>query len=557
MPEADTGGHAQHLPPHRAGDGLAEEPLELALDGGRRSRERRARRQGDDRQQRRVEHRAVDRVDDPVQHPLDGDHLGRQGSSGQELDGDQRDEDPPSGGPDQGQAAAHEGAEPARGPAARPRGDLERERVRWLDPAAHRVTPSRRGPSARPVSFSRDRPPSGPVGLAWRWLADPVGKDSGDAVVDRTIRRAVDAACVDVCRGRAPDLPRSVDVGGELVRAVRFHRIAPLAHVALRDARPDLAALLREDRDHALNQHVRVTASLAAIASTLAGTPWLVVKGPVLSESLHPVAGLRSYNDLDVLVAPADVRHAGERLLDSGWHVLATSDDLLNGEVAGELELGRAGGAVVDLHWSLVLSETLRGRFNAPTSELIERSVPLMVGPVEVRTLDPVDTLVHLCHHAALSGAVRLLHLLDVDQAARRVDDWDEVVRRARSWGAGPQVWLVLGRAERVLGTPVPSDLGRRLGLSRNFGRLMAAVDSVLPVPAVRREASWPRLVARAARPSASATAWTAMRNAFLGALNRARRAPTAAAVGPAGRRDVATWFAEVERVSRRPAAQQ
>jgi hypothetical protein len=366
----------------------------------------------------------------------------------------------------------------------------------------------------------------------------------------RTVGRAVDSLCVDVCLGRRLEVPELPGIEDELVRAVRFHRIAPLAHVALREVRPDLAALLREDRDQALLHHVRVTTTLAAISSTLTDLAWATFKGPVLSESLHPVAGLRSYGDLDVLVAPTDLREAGQRLLTAGWEVLATPDDLLNGEVTGEIELGRAGGAVIDLHWSLVLSDTLRRRFHVPTADLLARSTPLMIGPVEVRTFDATDTLVHLCHHAAFSGAVRLIHLLDSDQAARRIQDWDLVVQRTRSWGAGPQVGLVLARAQRVLGTPVPSDLDRRLGLSRAFGSLMSAVDRAWPTPALRGDASWPRLVARAVRPSATATATRALQNAGLGVVTRARPATVPEQNVQARRDDVEAWFSAVERVA-------
>jgi hypothetical protein len=362
-----------------------------------------------------------------------------------------------------------------------------------------------------------------------------------------SLPRAVDGVCVAVCRGRRPDVPDLPGIEDELVRAVRFHRIAPLAHVALRDVRPDLAALLREDRDQALVHHVRVTTSLAAIRSTLGDLPWVTFKGPVLSEWLHPVPGLRSYADLDVLVGPSDLREAGERMLGAGWQVLATRDDLLNGEVTGELELGRSGGAVVDLHWSLVISETLRRRFHVPTVDLLARSTPVMIGPVEVRTFDATDALVHLCHHAAFSGAVRLVHLLDVDRAAARIEDWDRVAHRAGSWGAGAQVGLVLARARRVLGTPVPEDLDRQLGLSRAFQTLVSTVDLARPTAGVRRDASWPRLVARAARPSAFGTASTALRNAVLGAVNRARPDPAREQSKPAGRDDVEAWFSAVE----------
>ncbi|HET6939547.1 MAG TPA: hypothetical protein VFI19_13115, partial [Nocardioides sp.] len=141
-------------------------------------------------------------------------------------------------------------------------------------------------------------------------------------------------------------------------------------------------------------------------------------------------------------------------------------------------------------------------------------------------------------------------HLLDVDQAARRIEDWDLVVRRARSWGAGAQVGLVLARSGRVLGTPVPRDLDRRLGLSRAFGTLSSTVDRAWPTPAVRNEASWPRLVARVARPSATATAFRALQNAVLGAVNRARPTPTPAPPTPAARDDVEAWFSAVEAVA-------
>jgi hypothetical protein len=344
-----------------------------------------------------------------------------------------------------------------------------------------------------------------------------------------------------------PELPGFED---ELVRAVRFHRIAPLAHVALRDVRPDLAALLRDDRDRALMHHVRATTTLAAIGSTLTGLRWVTFKGPVLSESLHPLAGLRSYGDLDILVDPTDLREACERLLGTGWQVLATPDDLLNGEVTGELEIARAGSVMVDLHWSLVLSETLRRRFPLPTYALLARSTPATIGAVEVRTLDATDTFVHLCHHAAFSGAVRLVHLLDVDQAARRIEDWDDVAGRARSWGAGAQVGVVLARASRVLGTPVPRDFHRRLGLSPAFKSVLSAVDVVWPAAGVRREASWPRLVARAARPSATATAARTLQNAVLGAVNRARPTPAVEQRTGASRDDVDAWVSAVEAVA-------
>src|SRR5690554_3716266 len=106
-------------------------------------------------------------------------------------------------------------------------------------------------------------------------------------------QRAVDGALVAICRGIPPDLPPGQDVADDFVAAARYHRISPLAHVALRESHPDLAARLRTDRDEAMLNHLRTTALLGGIAQTLEDIDWLVFKGPVLAEFAHPVPGIR------------------------------------------------------------------------------------------------------------------------------------------------------------------------------------------------------------------------------------------------------------------------
>ncbi|MDQ7993380.1 MAG: nucleotidyltransferase family protein [Propionicimonas sp.] len=283
-------------------------------------------------------------------------------------------------------------------------------------------------------------------------------------------RRAVDALLVELCTGDAVEARVDARDADDLAAAARFHRIAPLAHVRLREARPDLAAGLRGDRDRARMHHLRVCATVAGLAGVLDGLEWLVFKGPVLSQVAHPVPGLRSYNDLDLLVAPDRLRETCSRLYEAGWRAVFDTDLLRGPELPGELALIGAAGLWLDLHWSVVLAQSSRRRSPVSTDELVERRVPVGLGGVTVATFDPADSLLHVCHHAALTGAKRLLHLLDADRLARRVEDWDEVVRRARAWHIQAELALVLGRARRLLVTPVPPDLNRRLGLSAGFG---------------------------------------------------------------------------------------
>lgn len=339
----------------------------------------------------------------------------------------------------------------------------------------------------------------------------------------RTATQAlVDDALLAICKGERPHLPDAPGLADDLIAAVRHHRIAPLAHVALREAHPELASRLREDRDAALLNHLRVTAVLGGVADVLDGIDWLVFKGPVLSEFAHPVAGLRFYKDLDLLVAPEDLREACRRLFGTGWRSMIGDASLLSKELPGEIPLADRNRVVLDLHWSMVVMKSVRGRFRMAAGPVLQRRVQETIGPARVWRLAPADGLVHVCHHAALIGASRLGHVLDADQLARQVDDWDTVVTRAREWGAGVEVAVVLGRAHRLLGTPLPADLDRRLGLSRCLSRTLENIDRVWPIQRLRRDASWVRVVTKALRPHPLHTAAETTRRVVKGVWVRA-----------------------------------
>ncbi|MDF1603441.1 nucleotidyltransferase family protein [Nocardioides sp. YIM 152315] len=378
--------------------------------------------------------------------------------------------------------------------------------------------------------------------------------------------RAIDDLLVDVCAGRPPRLPAGDEVAGEvfdeIVRATRFHRIAPLTQVALREQYPEAAKRLRGHRDHAMLHHLRTMAALGGIAKALDGIPWLTFKGPVLSELAHPLPGLRSYADLDLLLAPEDLRAGCERLAEAGWTITGPEAALRFRPVNGEISLVGSDGTVLDLHWAMINPARRRSHFTVSTGSLLARRVPVTLGPTRAWTLDDADALVHVCMHAALAGANRLGHLLDADQLARQTEDWDAIARRAREWSATPQVALVLGRASRLLGTPVPDDLRRRLGLSSAFEALTATVDRHWPVHRLRHDASVPRLVARGARDGALRSLASIGRNGFLGIVDRVRpltSAPPPVPPGAPPRRTpvdphaVEDYLAAVEDLAHRP----
>ncbi|WP_460691325.1 nucleotidyltransferase family protein [Nocardioides flavus (ex Wang et al. 2016)] len=300
----------------------------------------------------------------------------------------------------------------------------------------------------------------------------------------------------------------------ELVDAARFHRIAPLVHVAYRDSAGALAEASRADRVRAITMHVSACDALGEVSTLLADLDWVTFKGPVYSERAHPVPGLRSYNDVDVLLDPFQLRDAAHMLLGAGWRVADYQDMLRNEAVPGEMHWVTPAGVLVDLHWSMVNMASRRRLFAIHTAELLQRRVRVELGSDVVWTLDPVDALVHACVHASLAGANRLIYLIDVERLSLDVVDWNEVVSRAVAWRAQSQVALVLGRSHRVLGAPVPRDLDHRLGLSRMLQSLMAVTDRVAPVETSRRNVGLNKFVARAVRPSGPATAATVALNA-------------------------------------------
>lgn len=329
---------------------------------------------------------------------------------------------------------------------------------------------------------------------------------------------------VAICRGDEPESPETKESIEDLVRAVRYHRIAPLAHVSYRDAMPPLAAGLRPDRDHAVGIHLRAAMLLDEVRGLLHDVPWVTFKGPVLSETAHPRAGLRSYHDVDLLVSPGDLRQVCEILAAAGWTVTDYEDMLRNPEVPGEMHWTSPAGLLVDLHWSMTNTAVRRARLSVPTDDLLTRRRQVAIGLGRAWTLDLVDSLVHVGLHAALTGANRLLLLLDVDQVARQVTDWAAVATRAKQWRAEHLLYLVLARSRHVLDTPLPTDLAEMFGVSRSFDRLCSAIDGWAPVPAARREPGLARMVARAVRPGAARTLVSVGRSAALGVGERVRR---------------------------------
>jgi hypothetical protein len=316
----------------------------------------------------------------------------------------------------------------------------------------------------------------------------------------------------------------------ELPEAAAFHGVPGCVYHSLRGNQlldADVSGALRATYHRAVLTHRQVLADLRDIAPALdsVGAPWLVVKGPVLSETIYPRPDLRGYTDLD-LVVPAThlgrflnaVEEGGGRVADYDW-------TLVHQLMLGELQLVLRGGTLVDLHWHLLNQASLRQVFAIPMERLFERArtVSLPGGPVA--TLDPVDTLVYLGLHGCLSGGNRLVWLKDVEQAiASDNPPWDEVIRRSRDFGASLTLASMLIMARAVLGTPVPNEVLGDLARSTTWPLLIAATRQLSPIERATDSRSVLRLISQGTRRDVRSSTMELSRRVALALPDAVRR---------------------------------
>ena len=278
---------------------------------------------------------------------------------------------------------------------------------------------------------------------------------------------------------RIVEIASSIDYP-RLFEVARVHRVVGLVHQRLVDVGVDLpasaAARFQDERTRAAMVQLSSYRTIAAVADAV-GKPFLVVKGPVLGAVWYGDPSVRQFSDIDVLVRRRDFGTFLAQLLDAGFGERSQNwRGFLDHEVA-EIPLAH-GHTTIDLHWDLVALGTTRREFTWDMESLFDRAETVQLSPDTAATLDPVDTLLHLCVNGGLDGARSLLRLCDIDVVARsgRID-WTDFVDRARAARAGALCAGVLQRTSSVIGTPLPPGPLAELEPFRGWLRINEFVD--------------------------------------------------------------------------------
>lgn len=212
----------------------------------------------------------------------------------------------------------------------------------------------------------------------------------------------------------------------------------------------------------------RVLGGLAA-----AGIEAMVVKGLALVHTVYGTDGLRTFDDLDILVRRRDLVTSRAVLGDLGYRTRAVPrfeevdhrfhDLQYFRPLSGRLEC-------LELHWDLWDAR----QFRSDIDGFWQRARPATIAGASRLVLSDADTLLHLAIHRT-RAPLRLRFVCDVAELVRArgtTIDWDDLVARAESVGARTALHMILALAAQLLDAPVPGDVLR----STSPGRVKRAL---------------------------------------------------------------------------------
>ena len=244
------------------------------------------------------------------------------------------------------------------------------------------------------------------------------------------------------------------DVDGLAEAAAREGMTGLLARAATTsDRRLAIQGVALEARANGmLHELARITCAFAE-----GGVAVLSFKGPVLSQQLYGVAGVRASSDLDLVVAPRDAA-AGEAILTSlGYReteTLNAPQRRTHHRFGGaSLFSSDAGGVPIDFHWTFSNEQF---PLRLPFDDAWQRRADVRIAEASFAALGDADLVVTTCSHAAKHLWHRLEFLAQVAALAKRDCDWSAVERVALDAGAAKQVGLSFLLVRELLGVPVP-----------------------------------------------------------------------------------------------------
>ena len=253
------------------------------------------------------------------------------------------------------------------------------------------------------------------------------------------------------------------------------HDVAPFLSRRLRELEWHAgasSARLREASRASAARNLMLFADLGKILMAARAAGWSVIplKGAFLAEAVYGDIALRPMADLDLLVKPADLPRAVETLRQLGYESDQPFDPVeQQGGFQDMPPMRRSGGAMVELHWTLVTPLCGARIDDREIDGIWHRATPATIAGAPALALAPEDLLLHVLMHASVHhrfADVGLKAFVDITEIVRHYGaslEWQAFTERANRWGVANGVRMALMLAEEWTDLQVPADVWKRL----------------------------------------------------------------------------------------------
>lgn len=188
-----------------------------------------------------------------------------------------------------------------------------------------------------------------------------------------------------------------------------------------------------------------------------------VLKGTHLGRRYYPAPALRPGDDIDLLIRPEEVSGAAAVFTAAGWEFVSSSSTARR---YGRLDPEGRPVLIAEIHSSLRSPARRNPEFSAIIEDFRRFQLPFPIEGADCRVLEPELNLVYLSAHLGHHGYSRLIWFYDLDLIIREEGeglDWEAVIARSVGYRSASAIHHALALTVRLLGTPVPEEVLRRL----------------------------------------------------------------------------------------------
>ena len=173
---------------------------------------------------------------------------------------------------------------------------------------------------------------------------------------------------------------------------------------------------------------LKLVSVLHDIHKMMGENPFIVLKGPVLSQFLYNDPAERTSRDLDILIEKQKFQKVLDLFLDANYQLLTPFNTekqkaaILKHMHHVEL-LHPSGEVLVELHWNLTAMKSIEVNI----SDLMQKTKAIKIGEIDYHTLNTFDQLAYLAVHGTFHVFTRLQWLCDINDLHKQLSKEEEL----------------------------------------------------------------------------------------------------------------------------------